>query len=159
VVRDEKPEDEFDDADNNDVDSEDNLPRPFWYLVNRLHEFPRLQSVALRFHAECDGEENDWNWVTQTIDFRHSVLRKVFAVLANLPRLPTELALQDLQNVNPTDADTKRDIRKVLGGLKSLRLHIANERDEGNGENDIEVDTAMQTTTRPISAETNITTP
>ncbi|KAL3493941.1 hypothetical protein BJX62DRAFT_199362 [Aspergillus germanicus] len=139
VVRDKQPEDEFDDADNNDVDGEDNLPRPFWDLVNRLHEFPRLQSVALRFHAECDGEENDWNWVTQTIDFRHSVLRKVFAVLANLPRLPTELALQDLQNVNPTDANTKRDIKKVLGGLKSLRLHIANERDEGNGENDIEM--------------------
>jgi hypothetical protein len=121
------------------VEDEDNLPRPFWNLVNRINEFPRLTSVVLRFHADCDGEEDTWNWVTQTIDFRHSVLRKVFAVLANLPRLPTELAIQDLQNINPRDADTKRDIKTVLGGLKSLRLHIANERDEGNGEHDIEV--------------------
>ncbi|KAL3444582.1 hypothetical protein BJX65DRAFT_170395 [Aspergillus insuetus] len=136
--REEKDQDEFEKEALNAVPGEDDLPRPFWDLVNRLNEFPRLQSVALCFHPECDGEENDWNWVTQTIEFRHSVLRKTFAILANLPRLPTELAIQDLQNINPTGADVERDIKKVLGGLKSLRLNIANERDEGNGEHDIE---------------------
>ncbi|KAL2850667.1 hypothetical protein BJY01DRAFT_209739 [Aspergillus pseudoustus] len=116
----------------------DEFPRPFWSLVGRLGELPRLQSVALRFDPECDGEEDDWNEVEQSIEFRHSVLCKVFAVLANLPRLPTELAIQDLQNINPTDPDVKRDIEKVLGGLKSLRLNIANEHSDGNGEHDIE---------------------
>ncbi|KAJ0426751.1 hypothetical protein BJY00DRAFT_306746 [Aspergillus carlsbadensis] len=129
---------EFDDGALNDVPGEDDLPRPFWTLVNRLNEFPRLQSVVLSFHHECDGEENDWNWVTQTIAFRHSVLRKTFAILANLPRLPRELAIRNLQNINPTGADVERDIKKVLTGLRSLRLNIANEHVEGNGENDIE---------------------
>ncbi|KAL3457117.1 hypothetical protein BJX64DRAFT_293458 [Aspergillus heterothallicus] len=136
-IREKRDEDELEDEDEK-IAGDDNLPRSFWNLVNRLNELPRLQSVILCFHHDCNGEENDWNWVTQTIDFRHSVLRKTFSILANLPRLPTELGIQDLQNINPTDPETIRNIQKVLRGLKSLRLNIANECNEQNGEEDIE---------------------
>ncbi|KAL2827845.1 hypothetical protein BDW59DRAFT_55159 [Aspergillus cavernicola] len=119
-------------------DQEMALPRHFWRHVNRLREFPRLQSVVLRFHPECDGEDDSWHDVVQDIPFRSAVMRKSMAVLAALPRRPQELAIQDLQNINPKDPVVVANLTKLLGGIKSLRLNIANQLDEGNGENDVE---------------------
>lgn len=118
------------------------LPRPFWRLVNRLRELPRLQSITLGFYYECSGEETPWSLdVSQSIAFRSVVMHNVMAALASLPRLPLELTLRELQNINPTDVKTVANVTKVLGGLRSFRLNVANERDEDNSENDQEVHT------------------
>lgn len=66
-------------------------------------------------------------------------MKQVISSLVSAPRLPRELAIQDLANVNETDSAVVAMIAKVLGGLQSLRLNIANEHDEGNGENDLYV--------------------
>ncbi|KAL5336351.1 hypothetical protein BJX70DRAFT_282656 [Aspergillus crustosus] len=129
--------DEFLEASEEDEDDDSALPPRFWKLVNRLSEFPRLQSVVIRFDPKCE-EEDDWGDAQQTKEFRAAVLKKAFSVIAALPRLPKELGIQDLQNINPTDEETVGDINKVLGGLQRLRLNNANELDEGNGENNVE---------------------
>lgn len=59
------------------------------------------------------------------------------------PKLPRELAIQELANVNETDPAAVSSIKRVLGGLQSLRLNISNEHDEGNGENDLYVGTPV----------------
>ncbi|PTU20426.1 hypothetical protein P175DRAFT_0481806 [Aspergillus ochraceoroseus IBT 24754] len=125
-------------------DPEDELVRPrrFWSLFERLKEFPQLQSVALCFHHTCVEETSD-HWVDdipQDINFRSTVMQRFTDVVASLPHLPQELIIQDLQNINDTDSTVVANIRKILGGLKSLRLNITNEHSEGNGETDLERD-------------------
>ncbi|KAL4862215.1 hypothetical protein BDV12DRAFT_190563 [Aspergillus spectabilis] len=129
--------DEYLEADEADEDEDSALPPWFWRVVNRLHQLPRLQSVVLIFHPDCDGGENDWGDVQQTTSFRDAVIQKTMSILASLPRLPRELGIQDLQNINPSDSGVVQDLEKVLGGVQSLRLNVANELDEGNGENNV----------------------
>jgi hypothetical protein len=82
------------------------LSRRFWKLVKGLVEFSRLPSVVLRFHPDCSGREERWEPdVLQSIEFRSSVMCKTMAVLASLPKLPTELAIQHLQNIDTVNLD------------------------------------------------------
>ncbi|KAL4883487.1 hypothetical protein BJY04DRAFT_216309 [Aspergillus karnatakaensis] len=129
--------DEYLEAAEEDEDTDAALPPRFWKAVNKLHQLPRLQSVVIRFHPECE-DEDDWGDAQQPTAFRQAVLQKAFSILASLPRPIQELGIQDLQNITPDDEEFKANATKVLGGLKSLRLNIANELNEGNGENNIE---------------------
>lgn len=125
-------------ADYGDEDADD-LPQPFWQLVKRLGELPRLKSVALRFHPECASDENFASTTElQTIAFRATVMQKLTASLASLPRPLSELAIHNLQNINPTDPETVANLTKVLTGLRSFRLNITNEM-EGDREPDLQV--------------------
>lgn len=80
-----------------------------------------------------------WKETTQDFYFRSNVMKQLMPSISSLPRLPRELAICDMQNVNETDPKTVAMITKVLEGLQSLRLNITNEHVEGDGELDIEV--------------------
>ncbi|KAL3480563.1 hypothetical protein BJX99DRAFT_220424 [Aspergillus californicus] len=131
--------DEYLEADEADEDEDSALPPRFWKAVNRLDQLPRLQSVVIRFHHECEGDD-DWGNAEQSSQFRAAVLRKTLSVLASLPRPLHELGIQDLQNIMPDDEAFRANLNKVLGAIKSLRLNIANQLNEGNGENNVEYD-------------------
>ncbi|KAL4994963.1 hypothetical protein BDV10DRAFT_188511 [Aspergillus recurvatus] len=116
-------------------DRETGLPRRFWQLVHRLADLPRLRSVVLRSADDWVGEE-EFGWrdriIPPIIGRPWSVFQRSMAVLASLPRLPQELAIQDLaiqelQNINPEDPDAIANLNKVLGNIQSLRLNIANQ--------------------------------
>lgn len=118
------------------------LPQRFGNLFNRLEEFPMLQGVVLRFAHECYGLESTdsaWYDCQQGLPFRHGVLKAFMKSLASMLQPIRELGIHDLQNTNETDEVVVRDIKKVLGGLHTLRLNITNEHSEGNGENDLMV--------------------
>ncbi|KAJ0417585.1 hypothetical protein BJY00DRAFT_289237 [Aspergillus carlsbadensis] len=108
-----------------DAEEDTGLQPRFWAILGRLEDFPRLQSVVLRFHQECD-EDDEYSDVPQSYDFRSAVMTRLMAVLAALPHPVQELALRDLQNINATGEETVANIQKVLGDLRSLRLNITN---------------------------------
>ncbi|KAL4816243.1 hypothetical protein BDW67DRAFT_191150 [Aspergillus spinulosporus] len=126
----------YSDADDKDdgPQEETDLPLRFWQLFDRLKEFPRLQSIALRFHREHSN--NEWHDVPQEMSFRSSVMQRAFAASAAQPQPLKELALANLHNVNETDPKAVSNIRKVLSTLQSLRLNITNEHREYHGELD-----------------------
>ncbi|PLB45029.1 hypothetical protein P170DRAFT_415935 [Aspergillus steynii IBT 23096] len=130
--------DEYD----NDEEEEIFLPRRFSKFFDRLKELPRLQGVVLRFAHECYGQESldSLDYCDQEPPFRHSVMKSFMKALASLPQPIRELGIRDLQNINETDEEVFRDIKKVLAGLHTLRLNVTNEHSEGNGENDLEQD-------------------
>lgn len=74
-------------------------------------------------------EHSNGEWVTpQCPDtFREPVMQRAFAAFVAQPQQVKELAIQDLHNVHETDPTVVADIKKVLGGLESLRLNIVNE--------------------------------
>ncbi|KAK2768532.1 hypothetical protein FQN54_000388 [Arachnomyces sp. PD_36] len=115
------------------------LPRRFWNLFGRLAELPRLRSVALCFSHDCENSDIFIAGPPQTSLFRSIVMNKFMSSLSSLPRLPRELAIRNLQNINATDPTTKAMITLVLKGLQSLRLNIINEHSEQNGELDLQV--------------------
>ncbi|PLB45143.1 hypothetical protein P170DRAFT_467718 [Aspergillus steynii IBT 23096] len=105
---------------------------PRWYsnLFNRLEELPRLRGVVLRFHHECQSPlwvEMMTDIIPQEPNFRRYVLKLFMESLALLPQPVRELGIHDLQNVNQSKEHIVENIRKVLGGLDTLRLNIANE--------------------------------
>ncbi|PYI35961.1 F-box domain-containing protein [Aspergillus indologenus CBS 114.80] len=113
--------------------------RRFMKLVPRLKELPRLRSIVLRFHQGCYVEDTR-NDAHQNAAFRSCVMDEFIAALASLDEPVKELALCNLQNINPTDPEVVQNLTKILGSLRALRLNITNEHDEGNGENDLEQD-------------------
>lgn len=54
-------------------------------------------------------------------------MQRAFAAFVAQPKQVKELAIQDLHNVHETDPTVVADMKKVLGGLESLRLNIVNE--------------------------------
>ncbi|KAE8155013.1 hypothetical protein BDV25DRAFT_135350 [Aspergillus avenaceus] len=111
--------------------------RKFTKLFDRLRDIPRLHSVVLRFHPVCMVND-DFGDCRQTVEFRSTIFRAFVSALEKLDTPIRELAIRDLQNVNETDPDVLASLRKILGNLRSLRLNIANEHNEGNGEYDLE---------------------
>ncbi|KAL3442939.1 hypothetical protein BJX65DRAFT_312400 [Aspergillus insuetus] len=107
-----------------DAEDDTGLHPRFWSVFDHLKDFPRLQSVVLRFHQECD--EDEMYEVPQSSEFRSAVMARMMAVLNSLPQPVQELALRDIENVNMTDEETVANLQNVLGGLRSLRLNITN---------------------------------
>ncbi|KAE8423046.1 hypothetical protein BDV36DRAFT_309317 [Aspergillus pseudocaelatus] len=107
-----------------DHEEDTGLHPRFWDVFDRLKDFPRLQSVVLRFHQECD--EDDKYDAPQSSEFRFAVMARMMAVLKSLPRPLHELGLRDIYNVNVTNKETVANLQNVLGSLRSLRLNIAN---------------------------------
>ncbi|KAL4863466.1 hypothetical protein BDV12DRAFT_206461 [Aspergillus spectabilis] len=121
-----------------DSDDDTDFPIQFYNLFDRLKEFPRLQSIVLRFHKEAVWETSYWVDVPQEFEQREAIMKRAMKIFASLPRPLQELAIRDLQNVNTTDPTVAADIAKVLGSLKSLRLNITNERREFHAELDFQ---------------------
>ena len=75
----------------------------------------------------------------QTELYRASVLRWLFAGLASMEQHLKEFAIQNLQNVSPRNKDIIAQIKRVLQGLKSLRLNVVHELDSAAPETELEV--------------------
>lgn len=116
---------EYEDSRGEDYHEETEVPRRFWNLFDHIKDFPCLKSVSLCFH----WEHSNGQWVTPqcTDTFREPVMTRAFAAFVAQPQQLKELAIQDLHNVHETDPTVVADIKKVLGGLESLRLNIVNE--------------------------------
>ncbi|KAL4940612.1 hypothetical protein BDV06DRAFT_230202 [Aspergillus oleicola] len=126
----------YEDAEDEDFEGEEHtgLPVRFYNLFYSLDLFPRLQNIALRFHWEHSS--SDFAEIPQDIQWRRLVMSDVFLQLAALPQPLKHLALRDVYNVNETGVPVEAAIKKVLGGLESLRLNITNEHREFHGEVD-----------------------
>ncbi|RAH67288.1 F-box domain-containing protein [Aspergillus aculeatinus CBS 121060] len=113
--------------------------RRFMKLVPRLKELPCLRSIVLRFHPGCYVEDT-WDDSFQSAEFRSCVMTEFISAVTSLDEPVKELSLCNFQNINPTDLTVVLNLTQILGSLRALRLNIANEHDEGNGENDLEQD-------------------
>lgn len=110
-------------------------------FTHLLKQSARLYSVVVRFHRQFYVELCSWIDERHHWRFRHNVIKQVMSALLSAPdRLPRELAIQNLHNINVEDPDAAEMIARVLGGgLQSLRLNITNEHRESNGEVDFQV--------------------
>ena len=122
------------------------LPEQFLKIFDSLLKSPKLRSIVLRFHHEVYGPGKDYSYLAdprQPYQFRLNAMNQMISSIVSAPRLPRELAIQDLQDFNLTDPALVEMITKILEGLQSFRLNITNEHDEGNGEHDLMVPTLI----------------
>lgn len=103
------------------------LPKELLSALRRFLDSPKFRSIVVRFHHEVQSEKHYWEFANQNWQCRLEVLSQVMSLLVSSTRLPQELAIQDLQNINATDPNMADSITKVLGTLQTLRINISNE--------------------------------
>ena len=109
------------------------IPKELLNIFNRLLESSALRSVVLRFHHQV-ARDGYWSGVRQSSEFRQEAIKQIMSSLVSAPKLPRELAIQNLHNVKDEDPTAVEMITKVLQGLQSLRLNIVNEDSESSPE-------------------------
>lgn len=93
--------------------------------LRRFLDSPKFRSIVVYLHYEVQSEDHNWQFAKQDCQSRSEVLSQVMSLLLSSPRLPQELAVQDLQNKNATDPNLVDSITKVLGALQIVRMNIA----------------------------------
>ncbi|KAH7052348.1 hypothetical protein B0J12DRAFT_70959 [Macrophomina phaseolina] len=111
------------------------ISKRFMHGLRRVHEFPHLKAVTLRFSPNCSSYNIYHSW-PQSSNLREPILQGFFATVAKTTI--TDLSLLNLQNINDQMLLRSAAFHKVMNRLTSLTLQICTEEDQAAPEHSIE---------------------
>jgi hypothetical protein len=109
----------------------------------KLQDFPKLDSLFLRFSAECaTTKENPWgDEGPETVERRLEILHIVFGTIAKINAIPERkirrLSIGTLQNVVDDEWFESGEFKSVLSGLEELHVSVCTELNHASPENSI----------------------